>query len=80
MHVRCSYCRHSFNLSRDYMIEAVAEATEKRQKYHAVECINCRKLIKVPIAQMKRYVPESPAQVDTSAEEEEAPAEAASDS
>lgn len=80
MHVRCSYCRHSFNLSRDYMVEAVADAAEKRQKYHAVECINCRKLIKVPIAQMKRYVPEIPAKADTPAEEEESPAEAASDS
>ena len=80
MHVRCSYCRHSFNLSRDYMIEAVADATEKRQKYYAVECINCRKLIKVPIAQMKRYVPDSPTKADTPAEEEESTAEAASDS
>ena len=59
MQVRCSYCRHSFNLSRDYMTLAVAESNEKKQKYHAVECINCRKLIKVPIKQMKRYVPET---------------------
>ena len=59
MHVRCSYCRHTFNLSRDYMAQAVAEAAEKRQKYHSLECINCRKQIKVPVAQMKRYVPEA---------------------
>lgn len=58
MHVRCSYCRHTFNLSRDYMVQALAEANEKRQKYHSLECINCRKQIKVPVAQMKRYVPE----------------------
>jgi DNA-directed RNA polymerase subunit RPC12/RpoP len=58
MHVRCNYCRHSFNLSRDYMVQAIKEAREKRQKYAAVECLNCRKLIKVPIAQMQRYVPE----------------------
>jgi hypothetical protein len=58
MHVRCSYCRQSFNLSRDYMVQALAEATEKRQKYHSMECINCRKQIKVPVSQMKRYVPE----------------------
>ncbi|MGD8804362.1 MAG: hypothetical protein PVH65_00825 [Chloroflexota bacterium] len=57
MNVRCSYCRHSFNLSRDYMAQAVAEATEKHQKYHSLECINCRKQIKVPIAQMKHYLP-----------------------
>jgi hypothetical protein len=39
------------------MVQAIAEAEEKRQKYHAVECINCRKQIKVPIKQMKRFVP-----------------------
>lgn len=45
------------------MAQAVAEAAEKRQKYHAMECINCRKLIKVSVSQMRRYVPqpESPA-------------------
>ena len=51
------------------MIEAVAQAIEKRQKYHAVECINCRKTIKVPIAQMRRYVPESPPQEEDTAAE-----------
>lgn len=57
MNVRCPYCRHSFNLSRDYLVQAVAEAEEKRQKYDSVECLNCRKQIKVPISQMKRFVP-----------------------
>ncbi len=58
MHVRCSYCRHTFNLSREFMAQAVAETEEKRMKYYAIECINCRKQIKVPLSQMKRYVPE----------------------
>ncbi len=57
MHIRCSYCRHTFNLSRDYLIQAVAESAAKRQKYHSVECMNCRKQIKVPINQMRRFVP-----------------------
>lgn len=64
MHVRCNYCRHSFNLSRDYMLQALEEADEKRQKYVGVECINCRKLIKVPVAQMRRYAP----RIDSSSE------------
>ncbi len=55
MHVRCSYCNQSFNLSRDFVVDALAEAQEKGQKYYGVECINCRKLIKVPLAQMRRY-------------------------
>jgi hypothetical protein len=62
MNVRCNYCRQSFNLSRDYLVEAVAKATEKRQKYHTVECINCRKMIKVPLLQMKRFVPKPSAE------------------
>lgn len=41
------------------MVEAVSEAKEKRMKYVQVECLNCRKQIKVSAAQMKRYVPES---------------------
>ena len=66
MHVRCSYCRHSFNLTREYIAEAVAEAAEKGQKYHSLECPNCRKQVKVPIAQMKRYVPEPTAEAQES--------------
>lgn len=57
MHVRCSYCGHSFNLGRDYIAQAVGEAVEKRQKAHGIECPNCRKLVKVPIKQMRRFVP-----------------------
>jgi len=60
MNVRCQYCRQSFNLSRDFIVQAVAEAADKKQKYHGVECINCRKLIKVPVAQMKRFIPRQP--------------------
>ena len=59
MNVRCNYCRQSFNLSRDYLENALAEATDKKQKYHTVECINCRKMIKVPVAQMKRHAPQA---------------------
>ena len=63
MNVHCQFCRNSFNLGRDYIGEAVAEADEKRQKYHAVECPKCRKTIKVSLKQMRRYAPK-PAQSD----------------
>lgn len=69
MHVRCSYCRHAFNLGREYLVEAVAEAAEKRQKYHAIECPNCRKLIKIPIKQMRRFVPRPEAKAESEPEE-----------
>jgi len=57
MHIRCSYCRHSFNLGRDYIAEAIATTAEKRQKYHGLECPNCRKQIKIPIKQMLHFAP-----------------------
>lgn len=64
MHVRCTYCRQSNYLSRDFMIQALAEAQEHKLKYYKVECINCRKQIKVPVSQMKRFVPDLPAQAE----------------
>lgn len=63
MNVHCQYCRNSFNLGRDFIGEAVAEADEKRQKYCAVECPKCRKTNKVSIKQMRRYAPK-PAESD----------------
>lgn len=60
MHVRCSYCSHSFNLGRDYLAAVLAEAKEQKHKTHAVECPNCRKHIKIPVAQMKRFAPTNP--------------------
>ncbi len=55
MQVRCSYCSHSFNLSRSYMESVVAAAGKKTTE--AISCPKCRKTIKVPISQMRRYVP-----------------------
>jgi len=57
MNVHCTYCRHSFNLSRDFLTQAVAEAAEKKHKSYAVECPSCRKNVKVPVNQMRRFVP-----------------------
>ena len=68
MNVRCNYCRQSFNLSREYMAQALAESAEKRQKYHAVECFNCRKQVKVPILQMRRAVPPETEEQEETAE------------
>lgn len=59
MNVRCNYCGNSFNLGKDYIVQAIADAKEKKQKYNAVECIKCRKTIKVPIKQMQRFAPKS---------------------
>ena len=68
MNVRCSYCNQTFNLTREYVIQALAEAEEKGLKYHGVECFNCRKLVKVPLAQMRHAVPPQETGSEESAE------------
>ena len=65
MNVHCAYCRHSFNLNREFLAETVSKAAESGQKYEAIECPNCRKTNKVSVAQMKRFVPK-PAPAETS--------------
>jgi len=57
MNVRCNFCGSSFSINRDYLIQVVAETKEKNQKYHAFECVNCRKLVKVSLKEMRRFVP-----------------------
>ena len=58
MNVRCNYCGSSFNINRDYLIQVVDEVREKNQKYHAFECVSCRKMVKVSLKQMQRFVPD----------------------
>lgn len=72
MHIRCSYCSQTFNLSRDYMVPAIEKAERKGHKYHAVECINCRKQVKVPLAQMIQQLPAAPDEAETVEEEQAA--------
>jgi hypothetical protein len=50
------------------MAQALAETEEKHQKYHAVECFNCRKQVKVPIAQMRRALPPEEEETEETAE------------
>jgi hypothetical protein len=73
MNVRCNYCGQNFNLTREFMVQAVAEAGEKRQKSYAIECFNCRKQIKVSVARMKPFT--QAAAATAAIEEPEAPAE-----
>lgn len=55
MHVRCNYCNQSFNLSREFVEDALEKTEEKGQKYYGVECFNCRKLVKIPLQQMRHF-------------------------
>lgn len=60
MQVRCYRCGTSFEFGRPAMEAAVASAEESHAKVYVVECVRCRQAIKVPIAQIRRFLPQHP--------------------
>lgn len=55
MDVRCPSCGATFTISKDYLAQAIVKAEKKKHKYHAVDCIRCRKQVKLPINDMRRF-------------------------
>jgi DNA-directed RNA polymerase subunit RPC12/RpoP len=74
MNIRCNYCRQSFNLGQEYVTQLVREADEAKQKNAVVDCIHCRKRIKVSVKLMRRFAApiEESAPVEEAASVEEA--------
>jgi hypothetical protein len=63
MQVRCYRCGTSFEFGRPAMEAAVASAGTSHAKIFVVECVKCRQAIKVPMAQIRRLLPQhAPAQ------------------
>jgi hypothetical protein len=73
MDVRCPSCGATFTISREYLAQAVAKADKKKHKYHAVDCIRCRKQVKLPLNDMRRYAapPEDDVEAETAVKVEE---------
>jgi hypothetical protein len=57
MNTRCQYCGWSFSLSRDALETAVATALATNEKIHTERCPHCRKVIKMPVEQLRRALP-----------------------
>ncbi len=76
MQVRCYRCGTSFEFGRPAMEAAVAAAEQSHAKVYVVECVHCRQAIKVPIAQIRRFLPPGrpPADKNEAQEKEEPPA------
>lgn len=63
MQIRCYRCGTSFEFGRPAMEAAAASAEETHAKIWVVECVHCRQAIKVPIGQIRRWLPHrAPAQ------------------
>lgn len=70
MNVRCTYCRQSFNLNQEYITQLLHTADEAKHKNVTLDCINCRKKIKISAEQMRRYLPADTPEADTPETEE----------
>lgn len=57
MNVRCPNCRANFTISTEYLTAAYEKSTKKKHKYHAVDCIRCRKQVKLPLKEMAKFLP-----------------------
>lgn len=77
MNTRCHYCGWSFSLSRDALEAAVSVALAANEKMHMEHCPRCRRVIKLPVAQLRRALPAnwSPAEAPAAPAEPEPVAE-----
>jgi hypothetical protein len=54
MQVRCQRCGHMFTLSREAVTAALEEIGQTKAKHYNVECVKCRRQIKVPTRDIQR--------------------------
>ncbi len=57
MQVRCQRCRFMFTLSREALAAALEEIEKTSAKHYNVECPKCRRQIKVPVREIRRFQP-----------------------
>lgn len=57
MQIRCQRCGSMFTLSRDALAAALEEVEQTRAKHYNVECPKCRRQVKVPVKDLRRYRP-----------------------
>jgi DNA-binding LytR/AlgR family response regulator len=57
MQVRCQQCRFMFTLSREALTAALEEIEKAPTKHYNIECPKCRRQIKVPVKEIRRFQP-----------------------
>ncbi len=57
MQIRCQRCGWMFTLGRDAIALALAEAQQRHEQYHTLDCPRCRHVVKVQVAELRRRLP-----------------------
>ena len=67
--VKCFHCGKSFALNDDLVLAWLKEHEAEHPRYYPAPCHFCRRVIKVPVSQIRRYVPVGEAQEGGEGEE-----------
>jgi hypothetical protein len=57
LNIKCFHCGKSFALDTDVAGAWLDEHKEDRPKHYTANCHFCRRVIKVPVKQIRRYLP-----------------------
>ena len=55
--IRCNYCRQLINLKTEQVREAVQEVEAKHETFYDLHCPKCRRLVKIPLRDLKKKLP-----------------------
>lgn len=55
--VKCFHCGKSFALDAELAAAWMQEHQEERPKHYSAQCHFCRRVVKVPLKQIRRYLP-----------------------
>jgi len=59
VNIKCFHCGKSFALDGELVAAWLQEHAKERPKHYAAQCHFCRRVIKVPVAQIRRNLPKS---------------------
>ena len=57
LNTKCFHCGRSFALDTDVAAAWLQEHKDEHPKHYPAQCHFCRRVIKVPIKQLRRYLP-----------------------
>jgi phage terminase large subunit GpA-like protein len=57
LNAKCFHCGKSFALDMDLAAAWLEEHKEERPKHYPAQCHFCRRVIKMPVKQLRRYLP-----------------------
>ncbi len=71
MHVRCQRCGWSFTLSQEAVAAALEEVEAQKARHYNLECPHCRKVIKIPVQELRRHHRPLPPRPESPPEDQE---------